>query len=271
MKNQTRTPRLGLIVALCAVLGAIWAVALYGTYEEAQREKYDVHITPGAVNYGTHSAAPVLTVTTNSHRDTGVPMISGGVVRQMAHSGHATMPTVSASKGLYTTSSATVHAIGGGGSTGGSGIATTSTSSSSSRGISYGSASVSMPILALATPAYASQTNTQEAASRYGIGPRRVNPNTSGEEGDEGDWFDGEEDGWWYMGEDGVWHEVSLEDTRFDPVLGYTVIWNGSGWVKLSDYEPGSPVGPTPWILMTLLAIAYAVRRKLETKKQNAI
>lgn len=263
MKNQTRTPRLGLIVALCAVLGAIWAVALYGTYEEAQREKYDVHISPGAVNYGTHSAAPVLTVTTSSHRDTGVPMISGGAVRQMAHSGHATMPTVSASKGLYTTSSATVHAIGGGGSTGGSGIATTSTSSSSSRGISYGSASVSMPILALNVSAAEVTTNRMP----QGVGPRRVFENGDGE-------YQGEPNGsGQYWDEDEGWVDLFVGAYKIEggKVYQCTSV-SPEVWTYVRDYEePGSPVGPTPWILMTLLAIAYAVRRKLETKKQNAI
>ena len=114
MKSYKLTgSRVGMMIAIGVLLTALWLVAAYGTYMESQREKYDIHVSPGAVSYGTHSTATVPMVSVS--RRQSLPMISGGEVRSYAHQGHASMPSAASSaNGLYTTSSATVKNIGSG-------------------------------------------------------------------------------------------------------------------------------------------------------------
>lgn len=273
MKRDFRTPRGGMIVALCVALIALWLVAVYGTYEESKREKYDVHITPGAVSYGTHSTAIVPIVTTSAHRTSAVPMVSGSTVRNYAHYGHASAPVgTSSSKGLYTTSSASVKHIGSGGGASGGGMMT-STGASSSRGISYGSASISMPTLALSTSVWTSSVSAAEASSPRAIGPRRVIDNGDGT-------YTGETHGEYYNGK---WWDEDAEDwstTPFDGAIkiegGKTYRYDstapGDHWVLISDQgDPTNPqpLGATPWLLMMLLACAYALRKLYYNKKSK--
>ena len=247
-----------MIVTLGVLIAAIWMLALYDTIQEEHEKRYNVTVRPGAVSYGTHSTASVPPLVLPMQRSSA-PMISGGMVRSYAHHGHATMPSAGVSSGyrMHATSSATVHTIGSG-SGSGAGMGTASGTSSTSRGITYGGGSVSMPVLAVASSSFASSSSSSEAmtssSARYGMGPRRA---PSAGEGNEGDWAK-DTDGWWYKGEDG-WVAVKLNDTRLDPELGYTVIWNGSEWVKLTEYEPGVPLGTTPWLLMILLTCVYAL------------
>ena len=249
-------------MALCVAITAVWLVALCGAYEENQREKYDVHITPGAVTYGTHSTATAPAVMTAARHTGGVPMVSGNAVRNYARYGHASMPSATSSgKGLYATSSATVHTVGSGGGAGGGGIAS-SAGASSSRGIRYGGGSVSIPTLALATPMTYSRARTTTALAEetyYGIGPRRI---PAGDGAYNGEWKqDGSGD--WFMWDEGEWVEPSSGDKRIDGATTYEWqykdgIWQ---WVKISGpVEPGeTPLGATPWLLMLLLACAYAL------------
>lgn len=251
--------------ALCVALSALWLVALYGTYEESKREKYDVRVSPGAVTYGTHSTATIPMISVSTHHS-AVPMISGGAIRHYAHYGHAAMPSATSGSGyrLHTTSSAMVHTIGSGG--GGGGIGGASGSSSSSRGISYSGASVSMPTLASATPTYATgrtttslmAAQTQEVAAVPGRPGHVRMAKPDDDDGEEGDWSDDDEgdNDWWYKDEDG-WRRPTVGETRIDPVLGYSVTWTGSEWVKSSEYEPGVPIGDAPWLWMLLLMAVY--------------
>lgn len=86
-----------------------------------------------------------------------------------------------ASHGLYTTSSANVHSVGGGG---GYGIATTSQNSSSTRGISYSSPNVSMPTMpSTSFTAMASQRQVAQPEAAYApqmaslaVAPHRAPP-----------------------------------------------------------------------------------------------
>ena len=254
------------MVGLCAAALFLWAVAVYVTYQDAKMTRYNVSIKPGAVNYGTHSTVTMPPVMRTSYRHS-TPMISGDAVRAYAHTGHATMPTAStgSSSGfrIHTTSSATVHSIGGGGSAGGGGMMSSS-GGSSLRGISYSGGGVSIPTLALNSSISSSRTSTAEAYTSVAAGPRRVKPTDPGDE--EGEWLDGGEGDWWYFDEDG-WRAVVDGDDRFDPILGYLVVWNGSEWVKKTEYEPTVPVGATPWILMLLLAGAYALRLRIKLRK----
>ena len=216
MRNKIKGPRGAAIVFLCIALAAMWLIAVYGTYEDSKREKYEVRITPGAVSYGTHSTALMPMAVAPAR--TSVPMVSANAVHSYAHHGHASAPTVSSGKGLYTTSSARVKTIGSG--NGGGGWATgSSPSSSSQRGISYSSGSVSMPTLAmnssLLTTTSAAQKNTQETATRYGIGPRRAKP-SPGTTGADGEWYDGGEgdsDWWWYDEYNDEWYQVTTDDS----------------------------------------------------------
>lgn len=267
MDSNVQTPKSrAVFVGLCAVALFLWTVAVYVTYQDAKMARYNVSIKPGAVNYGTHSTVTMPPVMRTSYRHS-TPIISGDVVRAYAHTGHATMPVASngSSSGfrIHTTSSASVHSIGGGGSAGGGGMMS-SIGGSSSRGISYSGGGVSMPTLALNTSISSSRTSTAEAYTSVAAGPKRVKPTDPGDE--EGEWRDGGEGDWWYYDED-EWRQPNIGETRYDPSLDCTVVWNGSAWVKQSEYDPGVPVGATPWILMLLLAGAYALRLRIKSRK----
>lgn len=278
MKNNLKTPRMGMVVALCVALTALWLVALYGTYEDSQREKYDVRVIPGAVTYGTHSMAIIPTVSVPM-RHSSVPMISGGAVRSYAHSGHAATPSATGSGfRLHTTSSATVHTIGSGG--GGGSMGTSSGSSSSSRGIQSSGVSISMPTLALATPTYVTQSETFLTSSLAAAPGRngRVKKAAPGWDGDEGDTEeDSDESGkWWYWDPDG--EEWVTDENMSGSYVGLTrntgsgiEVWNGSSWVTMEEWQnPGVPVGATPWLLMLLFVGAYGIVKTMH-KKQNTI
>lgn len=246
---------MGMLVFLGVVLGVLWLVAAYGFYRESERAKYDVEITPGAVSYGTHSTA-LMPVSVAPLRHT-LPMLSGGEIRSYAHGGHASMPAVATNKGqLHTTSSAKVKNIGSG--AGNSSIYTSTGSSShrADRGITYGGGGmVVMPAIAMVSASsMASPSKTPNA-----ISPRRAKLEIPTGPGDEGDWFNGGTDGWYYYDEGG-WREVATGDKRFDPILGYVVVWTGTGWVKVDEWEPDVPVGPMPWLFMLLLAVVYGIR-----------
>lgn len=267
-----RTPRLGMIVALCAVLIAIWLTAVYGTYKEAQIEKYDVRVHPGAVSYGTHSSATIPMVSAPGHQ-TSVPMISGGAIRSYAHYGHAgTANATSGGYQLHTTSSATVHTVGSGGGASGS-SSPSGDRGASSRGITYGGTSVSMPTLALATPSYASKMTT---STRF-AGPRRAKPSDSGSEGDWQNGGGGDTD-WWYWddwaGDEGDWVAASVGDLRpAGDGINYYQYEGGGKWTLVDNQgnpvNP-SPIGDAPWLWTILLAAAYGIVKMIR-KKQNAI
>ena len=260
-----RAPQTGLIVSLCVALGALWLVALYGTYEESKREKYDVRVSPGAVTYGTHSTATIPMSSVSTHRS-AVPMISGGAIRHYAHYGHAAMPSATSGSGyrLHTTSSATVHTLGSGG--GGGGIGGASSSSSSSRGISYSGVSVSLPTLAMATSTYAtsrstftSSDETLASASSITRKVRKAKPSSPGEDGEWQYGGEGESDWWWYDEYEGDWIRAELGDTR---PAGDGNYWkyNGSTWDLVDDHgnpvQP-QPIGDAPWHWMLLLMAVY--------------
>ena len=258
-----------MVAALCAALIALWLTAVYGTYEENKREKYDVHITPGAVSYGTHSSATVPVVMTTTRYTSSVPMVSGNAVRSYAHYGHSSMPSATSSgKGLYATSSATVHTVGSGGGAGGEGMVSTA-GTSSSRGITYGGGSLSMPTLALAAPTTSMRARATAAMAEqtyYGIGPKRVKPTGSGT---DGEWRYGEnpgddpDDWWWYDEYDDEWYQVTDDDMRpANDGTGNFWKYSGGAWTYVDDQ--GNPINPqplgaTPWLLIALLVCAYAL------------
>lgn len=260
-----------MIAALCVALIALWLTAVYGTYEENKREKYDVHITPGAVSYGTHSSATVPVVMTTTRHTSSVPMVSGNAVRSYAHYGHASMPsTTSSGKGLYATSSATVHAVGSGGGASGGGSSSSGNQGTSSRGIRYGGgavASVAMPVLAVNSSMMAAPVAAAEPSMPRAIGPRRAKPT---DPGTDGEWSDaGEGDGDWYYYDDweGDWIAPKDGDLRTD-ATGKSYKYVGThpygSWVLVDDQgDPTNPqpLGATPWLLMALLACAYALYR----------
>ena len=269
MNRNVQTPKSRVVlVGLCVAVLFLWAVAVYVTYQDTKMARYNVSIKPGAVNYGTHSTVTMPPVMRSSYHHS-TPMISGDAVRAYAHAGHATMPTASygSSSGfrIHTTSSATVHSIGGGGSTGG-GMMSSGGGGSSSRGIRYSGGSVSMPILAVNSSMMAAPSTSGTSAS-LPVGPRRAQPTVPGDY--DGEWSDaGAEDGNWYRWDDwaGVWVPPTEGDTRIEG--GVTYKWNGTSWDPIGDQgDPGVPVGATPWILMLLLAGAYALRLRIKSRK----
>ena len=244
---------MGMLIFLGVVLAALWLVAAYGFYKESERAKYDVSVSPGAVTYGTHSTALMpMTVSPMKHV---LPMISGGEIRSYARHGHATMSVSGGSGSMHTTSSAKVKSIGSGGS-GSSGMMTSSGNSrSSQRGIIYSGATASVPVLAVTT---SSQSASASATSvRHGINPRRMPSSPGTEEGDIQ-----QEGGKWWWWDNEQWIEISeaslpVGTTKIEG--GKTYRWNGTEWEEVTNQtDPGLPVGPMPWLLMALLACAYA-------------
>ena len=259
--------RIGVIACLLVLLLGLWFSAVVMTYKDHQRVRYEESIVhPGAVTYGTHSIATIPMVSTTHTRST-LPMISGGAIRHYAHSGHATMPSSASSHPvIHTISSAPVKTIGGGGNGGRMGMSSGSSSSSSSRGIRYGGGySVSMPVFAMETPTYAAnRTNalfsdaTLTSASGRNGHVRTAMPGGSAE---EGTWQNGGDGDWWYY-DDGEWKSVNVGDTRYDEFLGYVVVWNGSAWVKVTEYDPKVPIGDVPWLYMLFFCGIICVIRK---------
>ena len=250
---------MGMLIFLGVVLAALWLVAAYGFYKESERAKYDVEIKPGAVSYGTHSTA-LMPVTVAPMRHS-LPMISGGEIRSYAHGGHASMPAAITAQGpVHTTSSATVKSIGSGAGSSGMYTSTGSSSHRADRGITYGGGTVSMPTIAMVS---ASSMVNATKTPRSIVGLRRAKPTGTGTDGEP---VDGGEGDWWYYDEgEAQWFElIAGVTTRFDPLLGYTCIWDGTQWVKLDESE-FLPVGPLPWIFMLLLAIGYiGVKKRKE-------
>ena len=262
MDSNVQTPKSrAVLVGLCAVALFLWTVAVYVTYQDAKMTRYNVSIKPGAVNYGTHSTVTMPPVMRTSYRHS-TPMISGDVVRAYAHTGHATMPVASngSSSGfrIHTTSSATVHSIGGGGSTGGGMMS--SIGGSSSRGIRNSGGSVSMPMLAFA----ASSSTVSSAYPSSGLstpGMKKVKPNGDGEY--NGEYYNGQ---WWNDDEENWVDEPFVGAIRYNGDVMER--YDGSNWVPVNNQgDPGVPVGATPWILMLLLAGAYALYVRIKSRK----
>lgn len=262
MNNNVQTPKSrAVLVGLCAVALFLWTVAVYVTYQDAKMARYNVSIKPGAVNYGTHSTVTMPPVMRTSYRHS-TPMISGDVVRAYAHTGHATMPMASngSSSGfrIHTTSSATVHSIGGGGSTGGGMMS--SIGGSSSRGIRNSGGSVSMPMLAFA----ASSSTVSSAYPSSGLstpGMKKVKPNGDGEY--NGEYYNGQ---WWNDDEENWVDEPFVGAIRYNGDVMER--YDGLNWVPVNNQgDPGVPVGATPWILMLLLAGAYALYVRIKSRK----
>lgn len=262
MNSNVQTPKSrAVLVGLCAVALFLWTVAVYVTYQDAKMARYNVSIKPGAVNYGTHSTVTMPPVMRTSYRHS-TPMISGDVVRAYAHTGHATMPVASngSSSGfrIHTTSSATVHSIGGGGSTGGGMMS--SIGGSSSRGIRNSGGSVSMPMLAFA----ASSSTVSSAYPSSGLSTpcmKKVKPNGDGEY--NGEYYNGQ---WWNDDEENWVDEPFVGAIRYNGDVMER--YDGSNWVPVNNQgDPGVPVGATPWILMLLLAGAYALYVRIKSRK----
>lgn len=263
MNSNVQTPKSrAVLVGLCAVALFLWTVAVYVTYQDAKMARYNVSIKPGAVNYGTHSTVTMPPVMRTSYRHS-TPMISGDVVRAYAHTGHATMPVASngSSSGfrIHTTSSASVHSIGGGGSAGGGGLMS-SIGGSSSRGIRNSGGSVSMPMLAFA----ASSSTVSSAYPSSGLstpGMKKVKPNGDGEY--NGEYYNGQ---WWNDDEENWVDEPFVGAIRYNGDVMER--YDGSNWVPVNNQgDPGVPVGATPWILMLLLAGAYALYVRIKSRK----
>ena len=256
MENQTNKALKGILIGLCAIITAVGLAALTDTGKELNKQvTYFTHVKPGAVHYGTHSSVAVPAV--SSHQHSSVPMVSGGAVRGYAYYGHSSASSATSGTGykLYTTSSATLHSYGGGGGGGGIGA---SHGSSSSKGIQYGGSGVSMPALALATPAYGAQSSISHS------GDMRRMPGSPGTwEGEttvdgEGEWtWDGE--GW----------SLTIPEGSTKIVDGKTYFFISGEWVLIDDQQdPGLPVGDTQWVWMLLLAALYVL---YTTKKKAAL
>ena len=251
MKNKMRKPRSGSFVLLAVLSVGMLIQGAVHIYREIKENKNDSGYAPAFVTYGTHSTVTVPLV--SAPRRTGVPMVSAAAVRHAAYAGHASVAP--AAGGIHTTSSAQVRSVGTG--IGGSGVASAMTASSAQRGITYGGASVSVPVLAINTTVLAASSPVAENTMRA-IAPRRVPADPGGE---EGEW--NQDGGKWWTWEEGVWREAELGDTR--TTGGVTYRYNGSGWDIVKDQtDPNltAPVGTTPWLLLALLAALYTVRKK---------
>lgn len=267
MKNRFNSPRVGAFIVVLAVgVSVIWALSAYNGYSDSKLERYDVRVKPSAVNYGTHSTAsiPVVSASIRPHR---APMISGDAVRSYAYAGHAAVPSASYGSSsnfrIHTTSSATLHSVGGGGSTGGGGGFSSTGSSSPGISQSSGGFSMSMPVLAMAT-------STTPAASSVSSPKRFRAPDYDGSYGGEVG-YDG---GKIWIWDEEVWIEqgdIPVGTTKIDD--GKTYRWDGSSWVLVGDQlEPGVPVGDTPYLLLLLLIALYGIAKNVVfTKKLHNV
>lgn len=263
MRQEKRTPRLGMILVLCAAVAAIWLTAVYGTYKETQYTKYNVRVSPGSANYGTHSSVAMPMVST-AHRST-IPMVSGTAVRSYAHSGHASYAqTPSTITPIYTTSSAKVQNIGSGGGNGG-GVSSSPSGDrgASSRGMSYSGGSVSMPILSVNSSLLAtSSVSAAEAPSPHTIGPRKIKDNGDGS-------YDGEyHNGQWWSDDAEDWVDAPFNGcVKYEGEVLYT--YKDGNWIKVenqTDPTNPTPLGDAPWHWMLLLVLGYGV---FKARKRN--
>lgn len=261
MNNYSNSrSKLALLLGVVAI--ALLIQGVVHLYREVETYGAERHYTTAHVTYGTQSKAtampPMVQSPSLRHTAVAVPMASSRTSYTVRHT-----PSASSSMKIYTTSSAQVRSIGSGGSGGGGGIATTNGVGSSRKAITYGGASVSMPILALATPTYAATASMQEEYN--GFGPKRIQANGDGE-------YEGETsvDGNQYWDGDG-WVNYNEGDTKFNTKTGKWQVYKGGIWVDVSDQADPTipqPVGPMPWLFMAVLAVGYVVVKsgKLKVK-----
>ena len=268
MKNEVYTPYSGKAILVGILVTAIWLAVAVHAYNDSKNEKNEFEVHAGTVTYGTSSSAsmPVVSVPMSG---VSAPMVSGSVIRHYAYSGHATMPqmtwkpTSASGSGyrMHTTSSATVHSIGGGGSGGGGGVVSGgSNSNASSRGFSSGSVSIAIPSLALATPSVVTTQTDASASTRTGMGPRKAPGSAGTYEGEQG-----EEGGKYWIWDGEEWIEagdIPVGTTKIED--GITYRWNGSAWETVGDQaDPGMPVGNTPWLWMLFIGGIYVWYKRL--------
>ena len=131
---------------------------------------------------------------------------------------------------------------------------------SSSRGIRNSGGSVSMPMLAFA----ASSSTVSSAYPSSGLstpGMKKVKPNGDGEY--NGEYYNGQ---WWNDDEENWVDEPFVGAIRYNGDVMER--YDGSNWVPVNNQgDPGVPVGATPWILMLLLAGAYALYVRIKSRK----
>lgn len=263
MRNYYNHSKLFLLLGALAI--ALLIQGVIHLYREVETIGAEHRYTTSHVTYGTQSKAtamPPMVQSPSLHRTAvAVPMANSSV----PHSTPYTTRSTPSSFTIHTTSSAQVRTIGSGGGSGGGGIATTNGVGSSRRGITYGGASVSMPTLALATPSLAATPSAQGYNSGVN-GPRRIRENGDGS-------YNGEtktEGGNTYY-----WDEDAEEWINNTPIgttkteNGQTLEWNGSKWVVVKGTDPYVPVGPMPWLFMTVLAAGYMVIKKWKAESQK--
>ena len=243
MRNYYNHSKLFLLLGALAI--ALLIQGVIHLYREVETFGAELRYTTSHVTYGTQSKAtamPPMVQSPSLHRTAvAVPMANSRTSYTVRHT-----PSASSSMKIYTTSSAQVRTIGSGG--GGGGIATTNGVGSSRRGITYGGASVSMPILALATPSMA----TDPSSARHTTGPMRK-PGYDGDD-DNPTWVE-DTDGWWYWDE-GEWVAAHEGDTKIED--GVAKIFKDGKWEKINDQaDPYVPVGPMPWLFMAVLVAGY--------------
>jgi len=120
-----------------------------------------------------------------------------------------------------------------------------------------------MPSIAMVSAPSMSRATDMSA---YAASPRRARMTLPPGTGDDGDTFDGGEDGWWYY-EGDAWRPVQNGDTRIvDGTETYQ--WINGEWVWIDGSHNPVPVGPTPWILMLLLAAMYIIVAKRKNEKE---
>lgn len=256
--NYTRPPRKGVIVIASLAFAVIFGLAAYSTYVQQTDLAHSVRISPTSAHYGTLSTARPQGLAVPMHST--APLLSGGEIRSYAYSGHATMPKASSAGSgfkIHTTSSASVHSIGGGGAGGGGAMSGGSGfSSSSSKGLNYSGGSVSIPTLAVNSSIVAASASAAETSAPLAIGPRRVLPNGDGE-------YNGEPyNGQWWNEDEEEWVDEPFEGAiRYNG--GVMERYDGSEWVRVNDQEnPGVPVGNAPWLILVLLSMIYVLTKR---------
>lgn len=211
-----------------------------------------------AAKHDTKTLPTMTTTRPQSH------VASGAGVAASAQS-FATLPTtvpMASASGLRTSSSATLQSYGGGAAMSGNGM-TIGRKTAPSVGMQNGAIAYSY-----AQPVKTIRRITSNQTEMPSRTMHRVAPSYGGVGAET--YIDTEEGKiWQWNDEDEEWGEITgpghfVGETK--EVGGTYYRWNGTSWEINTTSEVDNPIGSTPWLLMLLMAVAYAGWKMREGK-----
>ena len=223
LKKKFTSLRVGKAVFFLLGVAAVWVSAVAWLMSSSEQAKYDVHIQPGAVVYGTHSSA-VIPLPTSAMHHSVAPMISGNTIRSYAHAGHASQLQTAATGIIRTTaigSGAVRTSSGGGGGSASMGQSSARRAAANTQSSGFTIGAVPVPTMAMVSRSYATEAGFMGAST---------------------------------TADESLSDKSSLGGKKDDPTPANPGTPGAGGQMI--------PVGATPWLLMLLLAGAYGVRKR---------